>query len=220
MKGFWAVPKSIAKQKNLSFKAKLIAGILWTRKNSDFEAFPSRKYMANVLGVSVKTVERGVKELKEKAGLKVERKGLGKNNRYFFPDWTELSLSDKTTLSLQEKTTQSTPIVRDNIKDNTFVGEKSPFEEIISYFKEKVKRLKGFEPEISWGREIGIVKRKLKRYKPDEIKELIDWYLSSPHSEKLGCTLSVCLSTNIINLWKASKSASAYLNKLYPTFHG
>ena len=220
MKGFWAVPKSIARREDLSFKAKLIAGILWTRKNSDFEAFPSRKYMANALGISVKTVERGLKELKEKAGLKVERKGLGKNNRYFFPDWTEVSLSDKTTLSLQEKTTQSTPIVRDNIKDSTFVGEFSPFEEIISYFRQKVKRLKGFEPEISWAKDIRVVKGRLKRFKPDEIKELIDWYLSSSHSEKLGCSLSVCLSTNIINLWKASKSASTYLNKLYPTFHG
>lgn len=66
MKGFWAIPKSIAKKRDLSFKAKLVAGILWTRKNGDFEAFPSRRYMAEALGTSVKTVDRAVKELQEK----------------------------------------------------------------------------------------------------------------------------------------------------------
>lgn len=70
MKGFWAIPKSIAKRKDLSLKAKLVAGILWTRKNSDFEAFPSRRYMAEALGVSTDTIDRAIKELKDKAGLR------------------------------------------------------------------------------------------------------------------------------------------------------
>jgi len=29
MKGFWTIPKSIAKRKDLSFRAKLVAGIMW-----------------------------------------------------------------------------------------------------------------------------------------------------------------------------------------------
>ena len=32
--------------------------------------------MAEALGISMKTVDRGIRELKEKVGLKVERKGL------------------------------------------------------------------------------------------------------------------------------------------------
>jgi hypothetical protein len=220
-KGFWAIPKSIAKRKDLSFKAKLIAGILWTRKNSDFQAFPSRKYMAGALGISTKTVDRGIKELKEKAGLKVKREGLRRNNRYFFPDWDspELSLSEKTTLSTQESSTLSTPIVRDNKKDITVVGEGSPVREIISFFKEQVRKIKGFDPEISWKKEGKLIKLRLKRYSQGQIKDLIDWYLSSKHSERLGDSLAVCLSTKMINLWKAEKTASSYLDKLYPTFH-
>jgi hypothetical protein len=220
-KGFWAIPKSIARRKDLSFKAKLIGGILWTRKNSDFEAFPSRKYMAEALGISTKTVDRGIKELKEKAGLKVKRKGLRRNNRYFFPDWDspELSLSEKTTLSTQESSTLSTPIVRDNKKDITVVGEDSPIREIISFFKEQVRKTKGFDPEISWKKEGKLIKLRLKRYSQGQIKDLIDWYLKSKHSERLGDSLAVCLSTKMINLWKAEKASSSYLDKLYPTFH-
>ena len=50
MKGFWAIPQQIAKRKDLSFKAKLLAGVLWSMKNSNSEAFPSRGYLAEALG--------------------------------------------------------------------------------------------------------------------------------------------------------------------------
>jgi hypothetical protein len=222
VRGFWAVPKSIAKRNDLSCKTKLVAGILWTRRNADFLAFPSRKYMAEALSVSVKTVERALKELKEKAGLKVERKGLGKNNRYLFPDWDtpELSLSDKTPLSLQEKTPLSPHIVRDNSKENTSVDEDSSVREIISFFKSKVKEIKGYDPEINWAKEGRLVKQRLKKYNSKQIKELIDWYLHSRHTERLGDSLSICLSTNTINLWKASRvSSEFFFSKFYPPLH-
>lgn len=211
-KGFWAIPKSIAKRKDLSYRSKLVAGVLWTRKNSNFQAFPSREYMAEVLGISTKTIDRGIKELKEKAGLKVERKGLRRNNRYFFPDWdghtSELSPSKKTTVSAQEPSRLSTPIVRERKKDNTVVDEKpSSVKEIFSYFASKVREIKGFSPEISWAKEGRLIKLRLKKYSPDKIKELIDWYLTSNFSERLGVSLATCLSTYVINLWKAGNAS-------------
>jgi len=36
-KGFWAVPKLIARRKDLSYRAKLVAGILWARKTLIFK---------------------------------------------------------------------------------------------------------------------------------------------------------------------------------------
>jgi hypothetical protein len=71
-KGFWAIPKSIAKRKDLSLKAKLIAGILWSMRDSKSEAFPSRSYLAGALGASITAVDRGIKELVAKAGLREE----------------------------------------------------------------------------------------------------------------------------------------------------
>lgn len=222
MKGFWAIPKLIACKKDLSLKAKLIAGILWTRKNADFMAFPSREYMSKALGISIPSVDRAIKELKEKAGLKIERRGLRKTNLYYFPDWDELSeliVSESSTLMSQESSGLMTPIVRDNKVRNTIVDEESSLiKDIFSFFKRKVKQIKGYEPEINWAKEGKIVKQRLKKYKPDEIKEIIDWYLQSKHSEKLGDSLAICLSANIINLWKASKASFSCLNKLYPSY--
>jgi len=170
MRGFWAIPKSIAKRKDLSFKAKLVAGILWTRKNSDFEVFPSRKYMVEVLGVSKDTVDRAIKELKEKAGLKVERKGLRRNNRYCIPDW------EAAELRFPESATLQTQIVRDNIERNTVVDAKASFIPIIlNYFRELVGETRGFLAEIDYAKDGKLVKQRLKNYSPDELKELIKW---------------------------------------------
>jgi hypothetical protein len=73
MKGFWAVPQQIAKRRDLSLKAKLLAGVLWSMKDSNLEAFPSRGYLAEVLGTSLATIDRAVKELVAKTGLNLER---------------------------------------------------------------------------------------------------------------------------------------------------
>jgi len=223
-KGFWAIPTSIAKRKDLSYRAKLVAAILWTRKNSDFEAFPSRRYMAEALGVSTDTIDRGIKELKEKAGLKAVRKGLRKNNRYYFPDWdsdsAKLSTLESAELPTQESASMPTPIVRNNNKDNTVVDDKgSSALDVIEYFKSRVREVKGFEPEIDWGKDGGLAKKRLKKYPLEEIKQLIDWYLNSKHFEKFGASLSVCLSAFMINLWKASKAGEKSIEAFYPTWH-
>jgi biotin operon repressor len=209
MNGFWAIPKSLALRRDLSPKAKLIAGILWTRRDGKSRAFPSKKYMAEALGLSEKSVGRAIKELREKAGLKVKRRGQGKTNLYSLPNWDGKTLSPLKGKrpSFQDGTTLSSR--RDFIKDNTYV-EKSSVTEIISFFKNRVKEMRGYEPEISWGKDGRLIKERLKKYSLRELKELIDWYLSSEHSLRLGDCLSICLSAGIINLWKAHTTLGPY----------
>lgn len=220
-KGFWAVPKSIAQRKDLSCKTKLVAGILWTRRNADFQAFPSRTYMADALGVSTDTIDRGIKELKEKAGLEVKREGLRRNNRYFFPDWdgnsAVLRNSESAPLPTQDSAPLRTPIVKESKKENTIVDEDSSVKEIISFFKSKVKEIKGYDPEINWAKDGRLAKQRLKKFKVEQMKDLVNWYLHSRHAERLGDSLSICLSTNTVNLWKASRiSSEFFFSKLYP----
>lgn len=43
------IPKSIAKRKDLSLRAKFVAGILWTKKNSDFETLPNETMFMLIL---------------------------------------------------------------------------------------------------------------------------------------------------------------------------
>ena len=47
-------------------------------------------------------------------------------------------------------------------------------------------RLRGFDPEIDWGKDGKLAKKRLKKYSFEEIRQLIDWYLNSKHFESLG----------------------------------
>jgi hypothetical protein len=228
MKGFWAIPQQIAKRKDLSFKAKLLAGVLWSMKNSNLEAFPSRGYLSEVLGTSLTTVDRAVKELVTKAGLKVRRRGFGKSNCYLIPGWQEssgmitqeasglMNLED-IKLKTHEETRMTTIIDNSNRYSNkTKVDAKASPLDVIYYFKRRVKELKGFYPEIDYGKDGGLAKKRLKKYSFSEIRDLIDWYLNSEHFEKFGASLSVCFSNFIVNLWKASKAGQRSISNFYP----
>ena len=65
-----------------------------------------------------------------------------------------------------------------------------------------MRETKGFDPEINWAKDGRLIKLRLKKYSLDQIKDLIDWYLTSRFSERLGNSLATCLSTYVINLWK------------------
>jgi DNA-binding transcriptional regulator YhcF (GntR family) len=232
MKGFWAIPQQIAKRKDLSFKAKLVAGVLWSMKNSNLEAFPSRGYLAEALGTSLTTIDRALKELVAKTGLRVKRRGFGKTNCYHIPNWQESSgmitqeesgvanLED-TKLKTHEQSMVTTIIDNSNRyfnKYNTKVdAEASPID-VVEYFKKRVKELKGFNPEIDYGKDGRLAKNRLKKYSFEEIRDLIDWYLNSNHFEKFGASLSICLSNFIINLWKANRAGKKSIETFYPAW--
>lgn len=88
-----------------------------------------------------------------------------------------------------------------NVKKIHSSEPSSPVKEIISFFRSQVKEKRGFEPEISWAKDGKLVKQRLTKYKPDQLKDLISWYLESKHSERLGISLATCLSAFVINLW-------------------
>jgi DNA-binding transcriptional regulator YhcF (GntR family) len=226
--GFWAIPKSIAKRKDLSLKAKLIAGVLWSMKNSNLEAFPSRSYLAEALGASLATIDRAVKELVAKTGLRVKRRGFGKSNCYHIPNWQEssemitqeaskMTNPENTKLKTHEPSGVTTIIDNSN-KYNTKVDAKASSIDVIEYFRKRVEEVKGFEPEIDWGKDGGLAKNRLRKYSFEEIKELIDWYLNSKHFERFGASLSICLSNFIINFWKANKAGQKSIEAFYPVW--
>jgi hypothetical protein len=232
MKGFWAIPQQIAKRKDLSLKAKLVAGVLWSMKNFNSEAFPSRSYLAEALGTSLATIDRAIKELAAKTGLKVKRRGFGKSNCYYIPNWQEssemitqeasgLTNLENTKLKTHESSEVTTIIDNSNRyfnKYNTKVDAKASPIDIIEYFRGRVRELKGFDPEIDYGKDGGLAKSRLRKYSFNEIRDLIDWYLNSEHFEKFGASLSICLSNFIINLWKASKAGQKSIEAFYPVW--
>jgi hypothetical protein len=92
--------------------------------------------------------------------------------------------------------------------------------DVIEYFKKRVRELKGFCPEIDYGKDGRLSKERLKKYSFNEVKDLIDWYLNSDYFEKFGASLSICLSNFIINLWKASRMGQKSISNLYPLWQG
>jgi DNA-binding transcriptional regulator YhcF (GntR family) len=180
-------------------------------------AFPSQKTLAEKLRLSIKTIIKYNKILEANGLIKIERR-RGRTNLV-----TLLKIGDVKQVHTPP-VTDSVEVVKEvqtkenNMKENTIEVDdrKSSIKEIFDYFKNRVKAVKGFVPEIDWGKDGKLIKKRLERYSTNEVKDLIEWYLNSPYSDRLGCSLSICLSTNLINLWKANRSIN--LEKLYPSW--
>jgi len=151
------------------------------------------------------------KILEENGLIRVERR-KGKTNLIYLLKL--LKRGSKTSLEggLKEIKTKE-----NNIKENTNVDDKeSSAIDVFEYFKKRVREVKGFEPEVDYGKDGRLAKKRLKKYSLKEIEDLIDWYLNSNHYEKFGPSLSICLSNFMINLWKAEKSGQKAIESFYP----
>jgi DNA-binding transcriptional regulator YhcF (GntR family) len=184
-------------------------------------AFPSQKTLAAKLGLSIKTIIKYNKILEANGLIKIERR-KGRANLITLLKVENVNQVHTPPVIGSVKVLKEVQTKDNNMKENTIeVDDKeSSALDVIEYFKNKVKEAKGFEPEIDWGKDGALAKKKLKKYSFDEIKQLIDWYLNSKHFDKFGASLSVCLSAFIINLWKASKTGQrSVLDAFYPTWH-
>lgn len=80
--GFLALPKWVARDRELSPGAKLVFSVLWTRKNADNIAWPGQAYISGLTGFSERQVRRYIKELVEAEFVKSNRTGKRRTNRY------------------------------------------------------------------------------------------------------------------------------------------
>jgi biotin operon repressor len=183
-------------------------------------AFPSQETLAEKLGLSIKTVIKYNKILEANGLIKIERR-KGRTNLV-----TLLKLGDVNHVQIptvtgsvkvvKEVQTKENNMKENKIKENTKVDAKASPIDVVEYFKKRVKELKGFEPEIDYGKDGRLAKNRLKNYSFNEIRDLIDWYLNSEHFEKFGASLSICLSNFIVNLWKAGRVGQRSISSLYP----
>jgi DNA-binding transcriptional regulator YhcF (GntR family) len=183
-------------------------------------AFPSQRTLAERLRVSIKTIIKYNRILEANGLIKIERR-KGRSNLVTLLKVEGMKQVQTPSVAgsegvLKEVQTKENNIKENILKENTKVdGRASPLD-VIDYFKKRVKELKGFCPEIDYGKEGKLAKERLKKYSFDETKNLIDWYLISENFEKFGASLSVCLSNFIVNLWKAKKAGQRNIESLYP----
>jgi len=180
-------------------------------------AFPSLKTLAKKLGISTKTIIKYNKILEANGLIKIERrKGRRGSNLVTLlkvGDVKEGKLGGESGSVRDVKEIQTK---ENNTKENKEIENNEAVNLVLNYFRELVIETRGFEPEIDSKKDVKLVRFKLRKYSVEEIKNLIRWYLKSEVSDKLGVSVSACLSAHVINLWKASKSHSAILERLYP----
>ena len=180
-------------------------------------AFPSLRTLAEKLGISTKTVIKYNRILEANGLIRIERrKGKRGSNLVTLlkvGDVKEGKLGGESGSVRDVKEIQTK---ENNTKENKEIENNEAVNLVLNYFRELVIETRGFEPEIDSKKDVKLVRFKLRKYSVEEIKNLIRWYLKSEVSDKLGVSVSACLSAHVINLWKASKSHSAILERLYP----
>lgn len=97
-------------------------------------------------------------------------------------------------------------------KQRASTHKKTPnldIQRVVDYFKDKVKSELKFDPVIE-ARDYKTIKDRLKQFRYDEIKGIIDWCLQSDKAQwqRDHTTLSSWLNANTINQYKASKSGN------------
>ena len=196
------------------------------RHEKNGKAFPGLRHLAKELGVSVATVARGVKILEEYNIIQIEKpekknqsftywitnyinwKDIDKKNKWF----NQSRVSPQKHPCITTETARVSPQKHNNTNNNNTnnkgVSAKADphIKNLIDFFYEQTKKIVGIVPEISGGRDGTLLKRRLKKYTPEQIKDLIVWYLESKECDKLGATLSICLSSSIINKWKMEEN--------------
>jgi biotin operon repressor len=187
-------------------------------------AFPSQETLAEKLGLSIKTIIKYNRILEAHGLIKIERR-KGRTNLVTLLKLGDINRVQIPTVTgpegvLKEVQSKENNMKENKIKENTKVDAKASPIDVFEYFKRKVKELKGFEPEIDYGKDGRLAKSRLKKYSFNEVRDLIDWYLNSEHFEKFGASLSICLSNFIVNLWKAGKAGQRSISNFYPLWQG
>ncbi len=81
--GFTKIPNFIIRHTKLTTKAKLVfAAITSYAYGNKTTAFPGQETVAKDLGMSIKTVQRGLDELEKEGFMLIIRRGQGKTNVY------------------------------------------------------------------------------------------------------------------------------------------
>jgi len=71
--------------------------------------------------------------------------------------------------------------------------------DVINKWIEYCQNIKGFKPEISWGADGAMVKKRLGRFTPEQLSDLFDFYLNSDDCKRMGCSLKIALGNFILN---------------------
>ena len=179
----------------------------------------NREDIANFQGISRRSVISIIQKLKDKGLVEVNEntRGLRTTKKWIENVVLERGVKfarrvkklhtkgEESSPSQSEETSLPSYNNRNSDNSNIEIKISNQVALIRDYFIERCKELKGFEPEMAFGKEGRLLKDKLKRYSAEQLKDLIDKFFKSRIGEELGFTLSICLSAGVINQWLGGK---------------
>mgnify|MGYP001063077557 CR=1 FL=1 len=215
-KSFWAfIPSITLEDKNLSSTAKLILAEIYALSDQNGVCYPSNKHFSELLGISEIQVSRCINQLKRENWISIEILKEKGNLRIIRINLEGINKKLKTSYQkVKEGYYQKCKERKYNIEkiqlENTSIEGVLPnslnsVSVIRDYFVQKCQELKGFQPEMNYTKEGALIKKRLKKYTIEQLKDLIDKYFNSYVGEKFGWSLSICLSSPVINQWLAGK---------------
>lgn len=213
---FLPIPEEIMRSKALSDGAKLLFGII---AKTNFESVKlSKRHLSERMRCGLRETQRRIKELRENNFIIViPHKGRTNEYQVNLELIQIIQTPDEMTRGqsgLGGETKSTSHIIKKTIKETSKEGNGVAI--LRGFFIEKCKKLKGFEPEMAFGKEGRLLKQKLKRYSVEKLKDLITKFFKSRIGENLGYTLSICLSASVINQWLAGNLEKPKK----PTFRG
>lgn len=237
---FAIIPLEILENPNLSSSAKILyAEILALSKKTGI-CFATNNYLAQRLSLHPLTIPRLLKQLKDFAliHLTIERNSDG-SFREIKPNFVGLTFYGggigKKSKKIKPKEEGGLTIYRGGINNlyrgglTNYGGQKrniqkeiynndeksskgSDFRPLVRYFIEKCEQVKGYKPELpSWNVIGSLIARRRRTLSDEEIKDLIDFYLTSKKSREFGGSIKVALSDATVNEWREKTNKEGYV---------
>jgi hypothetical protein len=119
--GFTAIPNVVLVDTSLSCQARLCYATLRYFAWQDEDCWPGQEALAILMGCSDRTLRSYIAELVSEGWVRVERRGLGRTNRYVLtiPDRKPASGLDRKSASALDRKPASGPVEEDSIEEDT-----------------------------------------------------------------------------------------------------
>lgn len=212
---FWAMPKDIMGMKDVSLEARFVYAILWTRMNGENVAWPGQRYMAEMLGVSERSIIRYIQELEKAKLIEKIRSGQKRTNRYIIcqvvtsrSDNPVTSGSDKGVTSSVREQSKRTVVVAQSAKwdwkeylQKTRMEHPSRAGRIIGDYWE----MKGYEFQTQEQASADFIRnlrpaKSLLPYEDDRIIEVMDWLTANAEFKWTLETVGKYINENLNNI--------------------
>lgn len=210
--GFTAVPNVVLVDAELSVQSRLTYAMLRYYAWQSEDCWPGQKTLSGLLGCSERSLRVYVQELSEAGWVRVERRGLGRTNRYVLtvPDGYIVAGLDRKPASGLERKPASGPIEEDSVEEDSVT---TGVREVFDYWRDKMIHPRA---KLDSTRRSKIAARLRDGFTVDELKQAVDgcaesaWHMGdNPSSKKFDDIALICRDASKVESFIAGRESQA-----------